>query len=508
MIFGAILFLGALVRFVYMAVPESKLTPDEATYGLAALHILRGERPTFYYAQPYTGTLSAYLSAILISIFDPHPLTLKIIPFLFSVGFIFLNYKLALAIFKKEAVGLLAALLSAVPPSFWANWSSRAGSGYPEALFIGNLLFLLTIKIIYQGLSPKKPLRLYFLFGFLAGLGFWIQPAIVYYLAPAAILLFFWRPLLFLSKDFYALLLGAVLGAAPVIAYNLSHDWLTQRMLFHKPGGTKAAFLNFFLEGIPKIIGTRTPHARTDLLPPLAFAVYGIYIAAFTLLLKERLRWILDMLTLRFFSTGKLKISLAFSEPRDLLLLFSFCLPVIFALSPFNWYLDEPRYIQPLFTFFPTLLGYFIFRVFQRSRLLGAALLILVVFNNGYTLFAPGPYTRPKTFLKQYRTAKVIKFLKDYGVSFVNTSSNLAHRLIFESGEEIIASPMERDFTALRYPAYIDMISKAPKEKRGYVFIKGEHSIQTESCKEDLSQQDGPCKEYLVDEIFRVYTFR
>ena len=64
----SLILIGALIRLWYFLEPfrySVTITPDESVYGLQALHILKGDLSTFYWAQPYTGTFSAYLSAVL-----------------------------------------------------------------------------------------------------------------------------------------------------------------------------------------------------------------------------------------------------------------------------------------------------------------------------------------------------------------------------------------------------------------------------------------------------------
>ncbi|MCG2686452.1 hypothetical protein L6258_03770, partial [Candidatus Parcubacteria bacterium] len=240
-----IVLLGALVRGWYLFAPlktSVTITPDEAVYGLQALHILRGEHSVFYWAQPYTGTFSAYLSAGLYWLLGMSRIALKVIPYLFSVGFVFLNYQLAQKVFGSRKVALAAGVLSALGTPFWNNWSSRAGSGYPEVVLVGNLVLLLVIKIVEQdsatglatltqgpptsphgsavpperSLLPIPPQLESLLLGVLSGLGFWIQPTIVYYLVPAFAFLLLKKPRQFFSRNLVWLVAGVALGGAPV----------------------------------------------------------------------------------------------------------------------------------------------------------------------------------------------------------------------------------------------------------------------------------------------------
>ncbi len=59
-------FLLAILSRVWLIVhTHGVMAGDEMMVGLQAEHILRGERPVYYYAQPYMGSLEAYLAALI-----------------------------------------------------------------------------------------------------------------------------------------------------------------------------------------------------------------------------------------------------------------------------------------------------------------------------------------------------------------------------------------------------------------------------------------------------------
>ncbi|HEY6407432.1 MAG TPA: hypothetical protein VIY29_08190, partial [Ktedonobacteraceae bacterium] len=61
---------------------------DEATIGLMAMHIQRGELPIFYYGQNYMGALEAYLGAGLFSVFGVSLFTLRLVTTLLFLLFL------------------------------------------------------------------------------------------------------------------------------------------------------------------------------------------------------------------------------------------------------------------------------------------------------------------------------------------------------------------------------------------------------------------------------------
>ena len=77
---GLTLLAALALRLALLAGPQTQLEADEAIVGLMARHILEGERPVFYYAQPYLGSLEAYLVAGAFSVLGSTTFALKLVP--------------------------------------------------------------------------------------------------------------------------------------------------------------------------------------------------------------------------------------------------------------------------------------------------------------------------------------------------------------------------------------------------------------------------------------------
>lgn len=525
-----LVLIGAAIRWAYLWWPVVKFSVDECTYGIQAIHILKGERPVFYYAQPFTGSQSAYLAALGFWLLGFKPILLKVVPFVFSVLFILSSYLVG----KKvgdwgekgdkgkmgEKVGLLAAALIAIPPVFMANWSVRAGTGYPEATLVGSLCLLVALSILWPkegGLGREGGLgKKFFLLGLLGGFGYWVQPAIAYFLIPIFGFLIVWGvdslrrasrdgKLLAVSCQLLALvlvaLLGFVIGSLPVWIYNVQNEWLTSRSLLHKPGGTKMAFVNFFRNGLPPLLGTRAPWSDKDFFKPLAITVWALYAAAYLGLVWRRRKAFRSYLHFDFSQ----------AQPVDLLLACATIVPFIFSFSPFNWFLTEPRYIYGLYGSLPIILALFAVSLGIKKALV---VIGLVIFSNILGMVWPEGHSRPNTFQDPLPLTNVIPFLQQHNIRYVYSSDALCHRLIYESFEEVICTQMEGGFGSVRYPKYIEMVNQAPKEEKGYVFLVGQGTTTDTfhpglvKCEEDLAKQDGPCHEEIIDGVFRVSWYK
>src|SRR3954468_6273122 len=144
---GGLLLVGLALRLAVIASPLGEIDGDEAVVGLMARHIaFLGERPVFYWGQPYLGSLEAFSAAPLFRVFDSSTFVLKLVPAVYSLAFLALSAILARRLFGTGAALATAAYL-AVPPAMWAVWSTKARGGYAELLFLGEALLLATLAL-------------------------------------------------------------------------------------------------------------------------------------------------------------------------------------------------------------------------------------------------------------------------------------------------------------------------------------------------------------------------
>lgn len=419
---------GVSLRVYYLVAPTTKLGFDEAVYAFQALNILRGEWTVFYYNQAYTGTLQAYLTAFFYAFFGVNEIWAKLVPLGFSLLYLILTVALSFQIFKNKTISLISLLLASLSTSFWLNWSSRAGSGYNEMITFGQIIFLLTLIIARDDLKRNQKPLYAFVLGLAAGIGFWIQPTIVYFLLPSFLFLLLTRPFwgrqsrLF-DISLYASIPGALLGLAPVIWCNLSGCAATfsslvnkGSLLDEKPWGS---FWNLVTKGMPVLLGVRRAAEEIDYVPTLAIGILGLYLIILGSLFIVRNRELLKdkiakVLSLVIAGLWGLSVILIILNPRQVdihgvmvslvpyYLLFSFLLLLIglytgllffnwfknrlevknidllwlFVLSvllififtpPFNGFIVEPRYISPLYVALPILLASGLERWFLNS---------------------------------------------------------------------------------------------------------------------------------------------
>ncbi|MFE9193975.1 hypothetical protein ACFYL6_30660 [Micromonospora sp. NPDC007208] len=209
---------------------------DEATMGLAALHIARGEGfPVWFYGQQYMGTLEAYLAAPVFALAGgPSLLGLRLPTLALYALFLLLTWRLTLRLTGDRWFGLLMVALLALGSDRIIKNQLIAGGGYPEMNAAGAALALLAVDLATgrpadagrPGLTadsgrPGWRLARWATWGLLAGLMLWVDPLVLPYVAATgAVLVGFCRRELWGAAG---ALLGAaaVLGAAPLLLHSL-----------------------------------------------------------------------------------------------------------------------------------------------------------------------------------------------------------------------------------------------------------------------------------------------
>ncbi|HXZ04177.1 MAG TPA: hypothetical protein VEH81_05045, partial [Ktedonobacteraceae bacterium] len=231
-----IIALGVFIRFLLVFQNWPHTIMDEGTMGEMALHIAySGDHPIFFYGQDYMGALEAYLAAGLFHLFGVSLFTLRLgLVFLFAL-FLVSMYLLARLLYTKS-LALFSTFLLGLGADLVIYRELQAIGGYPETLLFSSLVLLLASWLALSSMisRPKKSLIrqcAYFGWGLAVGLGLWSDLLIIPCVLMSGLLLvaFCWRDLRTLAP--LCLLLGLVIGALPLIFFNLharpGHDSLS-----------------------------------------------------------------------------------------------------------------------------------------------------------------------------------------------------------------------------------------------------------------------------------------
>ena len=228
LIAGGLILAATLLRLVLIALGWPLTNSDEGTIGIMALHIAyQGEHPTFFYGQHYMGSWEAFLAAGLFRLFGPSLFLLRLSTLSMFVLALLGIYLLSLLLFSRTWA-LVSLLLVGAGSGFAMADEIRAIGGYAETLLFSTLLFLCAswLALSYHSQAAGRVhLRrwlLYLLWGLVAGLGLWtdmlILPSIV---ASGLLLLLVCQRELLRPLPLLCLLAGLLIGAFPLIYYNL-----------------------------------------------------------------------------------------------------------------------------------------------------------------------------------------------------------------------------------------------------------------------------------------------
>ncbi|MFY1660797.1 hypothetical protein [Micromonospora sp. WMMD1274] len=208
---------GYRLVLTLLTVPASN--SDEATFGLAALHIAeRGERPVFLYGQRYMGVLESYLAAPLVGWAGPSwPLLRLPLLALFAV-FLWLAYRLTRSLFSPWLAVVVVGLLALGSERVVRDQLTAVG-GRPEVK--PAVLAMLLIAVALGGRRIRHHWLATGAFGLLAGLALWSDWLIAPYLLVAAVVLAVAVPRDLIGWPGVLLVVGFLAGIAPVVKDNL-----------------------------------------------------------------------------------------------------------------------------------------------------------------------------------------------------------------------------------------------------------------------------------------------
>jgi hypothetical protein len=238
-LFIGVFILIAAARFVILLTSQTHVHSDEAIIGLMGIHILEGRYFPFYmYGQAYNAGAAweAYLAAISFALLGVGVISLKSCIVVLSLLCLFLFYRMGCALYDVRTA-VLATIAFAVAPTLlkW-HFQVRGYSWYFLSIPVLTMLY----ASIESGSGSKR--RTLFFFGLVSGLSIWCLELAAPLVAALWMLLILrgrWSP-----RDAAIGLVGILVGYAPVIVFNLTHQFSNWRyLIIERPGG---GFLSLF----------------------------------------------------------------------------------------------------------------------------------------------------------------------------------------------------------------------------------------------------------------------
>lgn len=447
---------GLALRLVLLSEAGWRVDYDEGMVGLQVLRILRGARPVFHPGQPYLAALESYFIAPVFAAFGAGGATLKLVPWLLSGGYVATVGWLGWRAFDAQ-VGVLAALLAACAPVYVLVVGTKAWGATAETLLLGNLLLIAATYTLDAARSPVQQARALALAGLAGGVAFWMSWLIAFYALPVALVLLV-RGRALPWYGWIGAALAFLAGSSPFWAYNLRHDWATFHYLLddQNAGGGRWAQVWPVLD-----------HLNYDLAPRLVSGdpAWRVLSWPATWYLQIVYQGGLAALWMWPWRGGWPQKTRA---ARGLLALFALAVPAIYVLSGYgNHALNEfgfdatGRYVLMWHSVLPVGVAALVValaRWWRGLRWAAAGVVTLTVaFNllgavraDPVTVFTSPYYTRQPATL-----TPLIAYLDAQGVHHVWTDVGIAHVLMFETDERILAADWYDIYGArgiLRFP--------------------------------------------------------
>lgn len=466
---------GLGLRLALLVAAGWRYDYDEGMVGLQVLRIMRGARPVFHPGQPYLGALESYLIAPLFALLGANAVTLKIVPWLLSGVYIGSTGWLGWQVFGRR-VGVLSALLAALAPSYLLVVGLKTWGATAETLVLGSLTLNLTVYALNSHRQTAQD-RALIVLGFIAGVAVWISWLIVFFAVPVALVLV-WQARDLLRRRGWAAGLAFVAGSAPFWIYNLGHDWATFRYLLSDQGdtwGNAWAVLD---------------HLNYDLSPRLVSGDPKWQILSWNAI------WWLQLV----YEGGLVALIVAAlrgarRESRQVLALFVLLLPLIYVVSGYgNHALNEfgfdatGRYILMIHAVLPVGAAVLCVRLARWRRGLAAALFTSVI---GLNLLGAARMDLTQTFVSPYYTRQpatlepLIQFLDEQDIRHVWADVGVAHVLMFETRESVLAADWYDIYGAkglVRFPEVPVEIAQAGRVAFVEVILPGQTNTRFEQA--------------------------
>lgn len=488
---AALLLAGLALRIAIISSPLGEIDGDEAVVGLMARHIaFLGERPVFYYGQPYLGSLEAFSAAPLFRLFDSSTPLLKLVPTAYSLGFLALSAALARRLFG-DGPALATAAYLALPPAMWAVWSTKARGGYAEVLFLGEAVLLLSLL-----LAERRDRRLALLWGLTAGLAIWTHLLAVVYLLPAVAYLLCRRRLAWSAAEVGLAALGTLAGMAPLIADNVANGWPTFGAVAQPadlPLDVLAQALRFFRIGVPVLLGLGQPTTSATLFD----ADWGhrpaghVWVAAAALLL-------VGLALASHLPALRALVQRQSGSGPVLLLLVALAVPPAVVTTRFGLLVAEPRYALPLYATVPLLAA----AAWHLPRPARWGLVIGVLAFNLWSLLSTDPRLwRPEDAPDSTAETRagLVGYLTAQDRHQMYTDYWIGYPIMFETREAVLAYVISGGFNRYLPPA--DNVQRTPNP--AWVFIPDTDAERT--FLDQLEAAGGRSRVAQVA-VYRVYT--
>jgi hypothetical protein len=225
-----VVLLATSLRLVLVTQNWPIANADESIMDLMARHIAyQGEHPIFFWGQNYMGSIQAYLGAVLMRLVGSPAFSVRLgTLFIFALYLVCL-YLLVRLLYTPAYALFIIALLS-LGSDRMLGVPLVANGGYAATMLFGVAIFLLASWLALTVPRPgpgtrvsRSRLLAYAGLGLIVGLALWSDQLILPAILTAGLLLLLHCRKELPSRALGAPLLGLLVGATPLILYNIQH---------------------------------------------------------------------------------------------------------------------------------------------------------------------------------------------------------------------------------------------------------------------------------------------
>ena len=428
------------LRAWVVASPFGGLDADEAVWGLMTMHALDGDLALFFWGQAYGGTQEVLLGVPVFVLAGAGTASVRVAPLLLFALAAVLVWRIGRRLLGEPG-GTAAAVFYAVWPAYVVWKSTRAHGFYGAGSVCALVVVLQALRLAERPASRRDAVLL----GVALGLGWWATPQTAFVTVPALVWLV--ATLRRRAALLWPALPAALLGAAPWLAWNLTHSFASFDAPFEPGDDTYADHVRTFLSAtLPTILGVRVPFTLDWPVGELAgrAAELAMLVLLVVLLLSGRRRSLLGVIGLAYL--------------------------FLQAFSPFAALNEEPRYLVLLAPMLALALAAVVGRDLRAASLTAAALVALsVVGLRGMARVVPAvaPVAGERVHADLQPALATLDRLDQ---RYVRAPYEIAYRITFETRERIVASSL----TAVRHEPYQRIVAAASRP--AYVFVRGSTS--------------------------------
>ena len=402
---------------------------ERAPMGLQALAILRGEPPVMNWSEPYHGSVFSYFLAPFFMLRGDPVHTYSWVSVLLNLLGVFAAYRFASRLWGRRG-GLATLAYLALPPVFFTFYDVNS-----YALFVtcGSLAALNAFGHLVD--QPGHFRRVWSA-GVLLGLATWCHQLGICFVVAIGVTFLAVERLRFLRGNLWRLVGGFLVGAAPILAWNAVNNWIVVRNF--TAADYAAASLGAAWSGFWETVGSLIAANFYWFWPAgsggSALTICGEIIFV-VLVVFAVLTWLR--------SSREQRIGLG------LLLVLILTTTVLFSKSRWGVGAGMSRYLIPLCAAIPILAGGLVATLARRSRVLGGAVLLLLL------AIGANDHWRFLQWTEQGRgqgAKRGVELLDRLGITRAYANVRIALPITLASRERIIVS----DYDGIPYYPYLN----------------------------------------------------